>query len=208
MKLRQLAINSNAHFQDDFVIPSLNLGPAFIASSSTWRLALNSGVLSLDLRTVATLTALAGSANMRLTNFSADSTGILTGTVTGKLGIGGFQLAQATFDVSLRNGVVRLSLPANLAVNVNLGFATVKFHGFVESDGQYSFTGSSFFIAAIPGIASVTGTGSFTISDSGFVGSFSGTISVGPLSGTVSGSISRSGLLTINFLDILYHFQL
>jgi hypothetical protein len=208
INLPNLIIDADADFQRNFTIPALDLGPAFKASSATWRLSLDSGVLSLSLRTDATLTTLAGSANMKLTSFSADSAGNLDGTVTGKLGVGNVQLAQATFNVSLTSGVVRLTLPANKGVNVNLGFATVRFSGFVESDGNFSFTGSSSVAESISGVASISGTSSFTLSDSGFAGSFSGTITVGLVSGTVSGSISRSGALTVHFGGVAFTFQL
>jgi hypothetical protein len=57
-------------------------------------------------------------------------------------------------------------------------------------------------------VASILGTGAFTISDNGFSGSFLGTISVGLLSGSASGSISKTGVLSVRFLDVLYSFQL
>jgi hypothetical protein len=195
------------HFQNDFTIAALNFGSAFKVSSSMWRLALNSGVLSFNLRTDATLTALAGSANMKLIDFSLDSAGNLNRIATGKLGVGGFQLAQATFNVSLRSrGVLRMTLPANRAANINLGFVTAKFSGFAESDGNSSDTGSSAFSASIPALASVVGTGSFTISESGFVRMFAGKITVGPAAVTFSGTISKSGVLTLTFLGVTYDF--
>jgi hypothetical protein len=199
--LPTLTIQSDGTFSPNNVsvsVPSLDFGPAFsITSTASFNLSLADGVLDFKQSGSVGLSVLAGSASMVLRNFEVASDGTFTGSVTGRLGLLGFQIAQATFNVSLVGGVARLTLPAANAATLDLGFVKVKVSGFVASDGHFSFTGSTTVTASAPGV-SASGTATFTLADTGFRGSFSGSFSaLGVNLLSASGSITSTGLLTV-----------
>jgi hypothetical protein len=208
--LPNFTINNNASFSRSITVPQLNLGSAFsTTASATFTLSLSNDVLDFSLNNPVGIHVLAGSVGMTLNSFDAASDGTFTGSVSGSLNVLGYQLASATFNVTLNNGVVRMTLPSNKAASVNLGFITVKVSGFVSSNGSFSFTGSTSVSVSTFGIGSASGTASFTLSNSGFAGSFSGSVSaLGVTLAGASGTIDSSGLLTVIVLGVPVTWQL
>ncbi len=204
--LPDLDLDSNVSFSKEFDIPVLDFGPVFKTSGSAHaKLALSDGVLEVSLaRGNPGLTTFTGS-DLKLTALMIRSDGTFNVQASGKLQLGDYKLATATFMASRSNNILSISLPESGAANVNLGFLSTKFFGSFDSNGNYSLTGSARVGGELKGplnstIASASGTGSFTLDNSGFHGSFSGSVCAGGCL-NLGGTISSDGQLTVLFHD-------
>jgi hypothetical protein len=213
--LPQISIDSDAIWNMPSFAPpleELTWGPAFRGrtdSTRNFRFGFDEGLMFFEqVSSGVNLFSLPGSASIQMQNFYADSGGAFNGTVTGQLGIDDYRLASATFNVSRQNGKLRLTLPANSAAAVNLGFVTANVSGFLEMDGNFSFVGTAdATITAKVGslnLARFVGDATVTIADEGFSASGSGNFQVPNgfggwttlLSGT--GTITKGGCLGFN----------
>lgn len=124
--------------------------------------------------------------DLRLTDQSG-----LTGTVVGSLTLGNFQIASTTYTVTRTSGVTKLSGGAN----IDVGFVTTRFDGWVKSNGTFSFTGSTTVTIGLAGVDVGSGTVSMTVNNSGFSGRISASVNIpfyGPLQ-IVDAAISTNG---------------
>jgi hypothetical protein len=168
---------------------ALNFGDFFkraaAATSKQFELSATGGVLRLTQTSSAfAMQALPGS-SVSMSNLVIASDGTFSGTVAGTLGIGDFQIASATYNFSLTGGVVRAALAQ--PASVNLGFATVNVTGYFESDGDYSFTGTSSNF-------NVPGFGLMSVSATFENGAFTGTVRQ---NNNTIGSISQTGSVSL-----------
>lgn len=148
------------------------------------------------------LFTLPGSSSINMQNFYVDSSGVFSGTVTGNLGIDDFRADDVTLNISRQNGKLRMTLPANNPASLDLGFKSVNVSGFVEMDGNFSFTATADTTITAPlSLARFDGDLSVTISDSGFSASGSGDFQIPNGVGgwntvfTGSGSVTKGGCL-------------
>ena len=210
--LPTLSIQSDGTFNPNNValtVPSLSFGAAFnVNSTSTFNLSLAGGVLALIQSGSVTVNVLG--ASLTLKNLDIESNGTFTGSVTGRLQVLGFTLGSATLNISQSGGVVTMTLPSSSPARLDLGFAKVNLSGFVNSNGHFSLTGSTSVAASVFGLATASGTATFTLSDTGgFVGTYSGSFSaLGQNLANASGTITSSGLLTVIVLGQPVSLQL
>lgn len=151
------------------------------------------------------LFSLPGSSSINMQNFYVDSSGAFSGTVTGNLGIDDFRADDVTLNISRQNGKLRMTLPANDPASLNLGFKSVDINGFVEMDGNFSFSATADTTITAPlSLARFDGDLSVTISDSGFSASGSGDFQIPNGVGgwntvlTGSGSVTKGGCLVFS----------
>lgn len=151
------------------------------------------------------LFSLPGSSSINMQNFYVDSDGAFSGTVTGNLGIDDFCADDVTLNISRQNGKLRMTLPANDPASLNLGFKSVNVNGFVEMDGNFSFSATADTTITAPlSLARFDGDLSVTISDSGFSASGSGDFQIPNGVGgwntvlTGSGSVTKGGCLVFS----------
>jgi hypothetical protein len=134
--------------------------------------------------------------NLTLNTFYADSDGGFDMQVNGKLNVRGHSLDTVTFNVSAHANVLKFALPN--ATTLHLGFINVSVNGAASSDGTFRFAGSTSMSSSF-NHASVSGTGTVTLDQNGFYGSFSGSGDIGGYSfASVSGTFNESGCLMVS----------
>ncbi len=173
----------------------LDLGPAFKVSSATYALGLDAdGVLSLKLAEgTPSLTALAGSVNMKLVKLDMRSDGTVDLDVSGRLNLFGHKLAQATLDVDLVDGVLVVKIDD---VGLDLGFVAFEASGTVRSNGRFVVSGSFGATFGVCPVGCLRGSVAVTVSStSGISGAFAGQVcGFGACAGG-SGSLTSYGRL-------------
>lgn len=134
---------------------------------------------------------------MTVNDFSVSSTGVITMSVTGSFSAGGYNFGSVTLDLSKVSSTFRLELPSSRPVRVNLGFISVSLSGFVDSTGNYSFSGSTTVTFSF-----LSGTFSATVSDNGFSGKITGTFPGSPIGVDSAGNFTFGGF-TFNIGDLI-----
>lgn len=202
IELPNLSITLADTFTRDIDLPGLDLGPFFQSDAARFRLTIERTRARFELREDITgndpsVTAFAGSTSMTLRELLIDSNGIFRGEVTGRLSLFGQRISQATFQVDLSNGLLRLTLPASAGETLDLGFVSFGVSGTARSDGVFSFTGSAATAGSIPFVGpSWNGRVTMTVANAGISGSYSGNVSFAGLSAQSSGSVSPTGRVT------------
>ena len=206
--LPTLYIDGDAEWSHTFTATGLDLGPALRTSNDpSFTLSLSGGVLALDLDATLYVTVLADSIDMRLRELHVDSAGGFDGNVRGRLRALGYLFAAATFDVSLSSGKVRMRIPYDGRVSIDLGPMDGSVWGSVYSDGTFSFTVSAAVDLTLAGVG-LKGSASATIRNTGLSGSFTGKACVAVCIDVAGGSISSRGILTLSIAGITYNIQL
>lgn len=206
--LPSFSIDGDGEWQQDLVGTGLNLGPALRSSSNpTLRLRLSGGVFSAQLVNPVSVTVLANSVGMQLTAFRAATDGTFTGTVTGRLGVLGYSLAQATFNVSRSGPAVRMTIPSANPVSVNLGPTTASVSGFVQSDGRFDLSGSGTVDLRVAGIGLV-GTANVRMRNSGMSGTVTGRACAGACITLASAAVTSAGNLVVSVAGLTGTFRI
>jgi hypothetical protein len=193
--LPTLSFDADSTIDRTFTVPSVVLGPVFSATSASFRLYVLNGVLRLESTNTPSVTLLGDAVGLRLDQLVVESDGTFTGSVTGTLALFGRNMGSASFQLANVGGIVRLRIAANNPVSYNLLFATADLSGDVFSDGRFSFTGTlSVDIDLI--FASVSGSVSVTVANTGISGSFNGNACVFPFPCVgASGTMSSTGFV-------------
>ncbi len=108
--------------------------------------------------------------------------------------------ASGSLTVGVSNGVFEINVPSYHPLSVSFfGLGNFSAYGYIESNGQFSLTGSVGFDLDDGHNDSLYGSISVTISNSGFSGSFSGGATV---QGTNVASVSGSLVLSNGYVDL------
>ncbi len=180
----------------DIPLPDLDIGTFFQANGASFRLTVEATSARFELREISNndpqVSVFGGTANMRLRSLLITSGGTFQGRIDGSLSLFGKQIASGDYDISLTNGLLRLTLPTSRRSTINLGFFRVSVSGFVQSDGQFDVSGSASTSGSFPGV-SWSGTATMRVRNAGISGSYDGSVSVLGLSARSSGTIDETG---------------
>ncbi|MEZ5248307.1 MAG: HYR domain-containing protein [Ilumatobacteraceae bacterium] len=192
--LPELEFDFDSRIDHTFTIPALKLGPFFSTTSAQFRLQqLSSGLIRFESLNAPSVSLLGDTVGLTLDDLLVESDGTFSGQVSGQLSLFGRALGSATFQIANIGGVVRLRIPSSSPVSYNLLFANANFHGDVFSDGRFSLTGSLSVDIDIL-IASLSGSVSITVANTGISGEFDGTACVFPFPCvSASGTMSSTG---------------
>ncbi|MFN8104270.1 MAG: Calx-beta domain-containing protein [Acidimicrobiia bacterium] len=206
--LPNFTIDGDAEWSYTFTATGINLGPALQTTNDpSFTLSLSGGVLGLSLNSPIGIDVLAGSIGMSLRTLTVASDGRFEGSVRGRLAALGYVFAQATYDVSLDNGVVRMAIPASDPVTVDLGPVDGSVSGSVYSDGTFSFDGTAAVDLTLFTVG-LKGTATVRFRTDRLTGSFTGQACAGVCIDVVGGSINRNGVLRLVIAGIVYRIQL
>ncbi len=163
-------VHTDHHYQITGHGPTFNI-LNFVTSSSTFTLSDSGDTFTLNLINVLNVYTVTLSGT-----YQSNGQFSLTGTQT--ISLAGFTLASASF--TLNNSGLSVS------ASVNVFVAQVTLRGSIQSNGQFSLTGS-----ASVGFAGFGGSGSFTLTNSGLT--FSGSVNVKVATISITGAVSNTG---------------
>jgi|GEM_PF-2736274 len=193
LALPSLALSIDLTF--DLALPFvLDLGPALRVSPATYRLALSStGIFSVRLNGTQrpTVSALGGTANLRLDNVDMRSDGLVDLDVSGTLELFGHDLAQTSMDLDLVDGELKATISNTF---LDLGFQRVRVSGFFTSGGDFDVSGSFGTTLGPCPAGCLSGSVAARVSATrGVRGSFSGQVCLAGGCAGGSGSMSSTG---------------
>jgi hypothetical protein len=217
LPLPDLSLRIGTTFIRNITVPSIDLGPFFSATDGRFRLEITRDRARFFLREDVsnndpTVSAFAGSTSLELRTLNIDTDGVFTGSVNGRLALFGRRIANATFNVDLDNGRLRMTLPSSSPARLDLGFIAVNVSGSARSDGRFSFSGTTSTSGSVVGL-SWNGSVTMTVSNSRISGSYSGRVDVfgfgaGQTTGSVNSTGSVSGTLRVGPLSTGFSFDL